>query len=143
MKKLIDANVILRYLLKDDEILFKKASDLLEKVKVGEEAVIIPESVLAETVYVLLKIYKVQRKIISEKLREFLAYKGIVNSDKKDLMDSITLFGQTNLSIVDCLACSKSLNQGLSLFTFDTNLEKIYISRKTLIDKRGQKTRKP
>lgn len=143
MKKLIDANVVLRYLLKDDEILFKKASDLLEKVKIGEEAVIIPESVLAETVYVLLKLYKVQRKIISEKLREFLAYKGIANSDKKDLMDSIVLFGQTNLSIVDCLACSKSLNQGLSLFTFDNNLEKIYISRKTLIDKSGQKTPKP
>ena len=65
-KKLIDTNVILRYLLKDDEGLFKKASALLEKVKVGEEEVVIPESVVAECVYVLLKVYRVERKVLAE-----------------------------------------------------------------------------
>ena len=126
MKKLIDANVILRYLLKDDEALFKKAFSLLEKVKVGEDAVIIPESVLAECVYVLQKVYKIERQIISEKLRELFVYKGIVNTDRKDLVDSIILFGQTRLSIVDCIACSKSINQGLFLFTFDEDLKDAY-----------------
>lgn len=129
MKKLIDANVILRYLLKDDETLFKRASSLLEKVKVGEEAVIIPESVLAESVYVLQKVYKIEREVIAEKLRELFAYKGIANSDKKDLIDSILLFGQTRLSIVDCIVCSKSINQGLSLTTFDDELKKVYLTK--------------
>jgi predicted nucleic-acid-binding protein len=104
-KKLIDANVVLRYLLQDDDALFKRASALLERIKVGEEAAVIPESVLAECVYVLLKVYKIDRQIISEKLRGLFAYKGIVNPDKKDLVDSIILFGQTQLSIVDCIAC--------------------------------------
>ena len=107
-KRLIDANVILRYLLQDDDALFKKASSLLERVKVGEEVVVIPESVLAECVYVLMKVYGIGRQIISEKLRDLFAYKGIVNPDKKDLIDSIILFSQTQLSIVDCIACSKS-----------------------------------
>lgn len=129
MKKLIDANVILRYLLKDDETLFKRASSLLEKVKVGEEAVIIPESVLAESVYVLQKVYKIEREVIAEKLRELFAYKGIANSDKKDLIDSILLFGQTRLSIVDCIVCSKSINQGHSLTTFDDELKKVYLTK--------------
>jgi len=129
VKKLIDANVILRYLLKDDETLFKRASSLLEKVKVGEEAVIIPESVLAESVYVLQKVYKIEREVIAEKLRELFAYKGIANSDKKDLIDSILLFGQTRLSIVDCIVCSKSINQGLSLTTFDDELKKVYLTK--------------
>lgn len=128
-KKLIDANVVLRYLLQDDNTLFKKASALLERVKVGEEAVVIPESVIAECVYVLLKVYKIDRQIISEKLRELFAYKGIVNPDKKDLIDSIILFGQTQLSIVDCIACSKSINSGMSLFTFDDDLRNMYSKR--------------
>lgn len=128
-KKLIDANVVLRYLLQDDNTLFKKASALLERVKVGEEAVVIPESVIAECVYVLLKVYKIDRQIISEKLRELFAYKGIVNPDKKDLIDSIILFGQTQLSIVDCIACSKSINNGMSLFTFDDDLRNMYSKR--------------
>ena len=54
-------------------------------IKVGGEAAVIPESVLAECVYVLLKVYKIDRQIISEKLRGLFAYKGIVNPDKKDL----------------------------------------------------------
>lgn len=128
-KKLIDANVILRYLLQDDDALFKKASALLERAKVGEEAVVIPESVLAECVYVLLKVYKIDRQIISERLKGLFAYKGIVNPDKTDLIDSIVLFGQTQLSIVDCIACSKSLNNGMALFTFDDDLRKIYSKR--------------
>lgn len=124
-KKLIDANVLLRYLLKDDETLFKRACELLEKVKVGEEAVIIPESVLTECVYVLLKVYKVERKIIGEKLRILLLYKGVINADKKDLLDSMNLFIQTNLSIVDCLICAKSLNNKMPVFTFDDELRNL------------------
>ena len=129
VRKLIDANVVLRYLLRDDDALFKKASALLDRVKSGEEAVVIPESVLAECVYVLLKLYKVDRLIISEKLRGLFAYKGVVNPDKKDLVDSIILFGQTQLSIVDCIVCSKSINNGMSLFTFDDDLRNIYSKR--------------
>lgn len=129
VRKLIDANVVLRYLLRDDDALFKKASALLDRVKLGEEAVVIPEGVLAECVYVLLKVYKVDRMIISEKLRGLFAYKGVVNPDKRNLVDSITLFSQTQLSIVDCIVCSKSINEGMPLFTFDEDLKTIYAKK--------------
>ena len=129
-KRLIDANVLLRYLLKDDEVLFKKAYDVLERVKDGKELIIIPESVLSECVYVLLKMYKVDRRTISEKLRLLLLYKGVANPDKEDLVHSITLFGQTNLSIVDCIICAKSLNSKMSIFTFDDELKKICRKRR-------------
>jgi predicted nucleic acid-binding protein len=124
-KKLIDANVLLRYLLKDDEALFKKAYELLERVKDGKELIIIPESVLAECVYVLLRIYKVDRKIIAEKLKLLFFYKGVVNPDKEGLFDSINVFGQTNLSIVDCIICAKSANNKMPILTFDDELKNI------------------
>jgi predicted nucleic-acid-binding protein len=124
-RKLIDANVILRYLLNDDEALFERASALLEKVKIGEETVIIPESVLSECVYVLLKIYKIDRPTIAEKLKGLFSYKGVMNPDKKDLIDSLALFGKTKISIVDCIFCAKSLSHGMALFTFDDYLRKI------------------
>jgi predicted nucleic acid-binding protein len=124
-KKLIDANVLLRYLLKDDETLFKKAYELLERVKDGKEFIIIPGSVLAECVYVLLRIYRVDRQIVTEKLKLLFLYKGVVNPDKEDLIDSITLFGKTNLSIVDCILCAKSVNNKMPIFTFDDELKSI------------------
>jgi hypothetical protein len=42
------------------------------------------------------KIYKVERQIIAEKLKGLFSYKGVANQDKKDLIDSLTLFGKTN-----------------------------------------------
>jgi len=124
-KGIVDANWILRYLLRDDEALFLRASTLLEKVKTGDEKVIILESVLAECTYILTKIYKVDRSTIAEKLRDLFDYKGVVNPDRKDLVDALLLFGHTNLSIVDCILCAKSKNQNLSLFTFDRNLQRL------------------
>jgi predicted nucleic acid-binding protein len=123
-KGLLDANWVLRYLLRDDEALFLRASTLLEKVKTGDEKVIIPESVLAECTYILIKIYKVNRSTVAEKLRDLFDYKGVVNADKKDLVDALLLFGHTNLSIVDSILCAKSKNHDLPLFTFDKNLQK-------------------
>ena len=128
-KSILDANVILRYLLRDDEALFEKASVFLERVKAGEEAALIPESVLAECLYVLLKIYRVGRRVISEKLRGLFAYKGVVNPDKRNLIDSLELFGKTQLSIVDCIICSTSMNSGIPLFTFDEDLKKACAKR--------------
>jgi predicted nucleic acid-binding protein len=124
-RKLIDANVILRYLLNDDKALFERASALLEKVKIGEETVIIPESVLSECVYVLLKIYRIDRPTVAEKLKGLFLYKGVMNSDKKDLIDSLTLLAKGKLSIVDCILCAKSLNHRMLLFTFDDELKKV------------------
>ena len=127
-RKLVDANVILRYLLRDDEPLFQKASEVLEKVRTGEEKAVILESVLTECVYVLLKIYGVNRSTIAEKLGGLLSYKGVTNPDKQDLIDSINLFGQTHLSFVDCLLCAKSKNNAMPIVTFDAEL--INISKK-------------
>jgi predicted nucleic acid-binding protein len=124
-KGLLGANWILRYLLRDDETLFSRASAVLEKVKTGDQKVIISESVLAECTYILVKIYKVDRSNIAEKLCALFDYKGVVNSDKRDLLDALSLFGDTNLSIVDCILCAKSKNHSLTLFTFDKNLQRI------------------
>jgi predicted nucleic acid-binding protein len=121
--KIIDANWILRYLLRDDETLFAKASDVLERAKTGEERILIPESVLAECIYVLLKIYKVDRVTIAEKMRDLCSYKGVMNRDRRDLTDAVNLFGRTNFSIVDCLLLSKSINHGWPLLTFDKDLK--------------------
>jgi predicted nucleic acid-binding protein len=125
-KNLVDANVVLRYLLRDDEELFKLSFDLLENVKIGKEIIEITESVLAECVYVLLKLYGIDRITIAEKLGELFSYKGIGNPDKDDLVEAIKMLGQTQLSIVDCILCAKAVNRGMVLFTFDDELKSAY-----------------
>ena len=66
MKKLIDANIILRYLLEDHPQLSEEAKKIIE-----DGAFALPE-VLAEVVYVLKGVYKVGRREIAETLIDFL-----------------------------------------------------------------------
>jgi predicted nucleic-acid-binding protein len=110
--------------LRDDEKLYDQAYPVLEKAKTGEERILILESVLTECVYVLLKIYRVEREIIAAKMRELISYRGVVNSDQKDLAEAARLFGKTHLSFVDCLLCAKSRLHQFPLLTFDKGLMK-------------------
>lgn len=121
-KSLLDGNVILRYLLEDDPDLYAKSRRVLEKVRTGEEKAVILDAVLCECVYVLLKFYRVERPIIAEKLRDLLNYKGIHSSDKETMIESLRVFRDTNLSIVDCLLCAKARQEGWTLVTFDEEL---------------------
>lgn len=122
--RLPDTNTILRYLLNDDVRLSKTAGNFFEKVKDGEEKIVILESVIPECVYVLVKIYGVPKNEAAESLIKLLSYKGVMNSDKKELIDALNLFAKKNLDIVDCILCEKSKSQKMPLFTFDKALKK-------------------
>ena len=63
MRTLIDANVVLRYRLHDDETKFPVAEKTIR-----EGAYLLPE-VLAEVVYVLLGVYSVPREEIASRLQ--------------------------------------------------------------------------
>ena len=122
-KKLPDTNTILRYLLKDNITQYDTASNFFEKVRSGNEKAIILESVLVECVYVLTKFYKVPKDESSVRLQELLRYKGIVNKDKKELIEALTMFADKNIDIVDCILCVKAENYNMALFSFDKDLK--------------------
>ena len=63
MRTLVDANVVLRYMLRDD----KTQSPMAERT-IREGAYLLPE-VLAEIVYVLLGVYSVPREELAERLQ--------------------------------------------------------------------------
>jgi predicted nucleic acid-binding protein len=52
--RVVDTNVILRYLLADHPEHFARASEFMAGLKSGNQTAYIPESVLAECVFVLL-----------------------------------------------------------------------------------------
>jgi predicted nucleic-acid-binding protein len=120
--KLPDTNTILRYLLRDQENLYGRAAAVFEDVRTGKETAIILESVLVECVYILTKFYKVPRSETADILTRFLGYKGVVNDDLPELTESLTMFADSTIDIVDCLLFVKAKNYRLSLFTFDKKL---------------------
>jgi len=70
--KIVDANVVLRYLLNDTEPLAEIATEILEN-----NEVFVPTEVVAEIVYVLEGVYKVKRETIVSTLIEFFQCENI------------------------------------------------------------------
>ena len=83
--KIIDANIILRYLLEDNEELSKKATNIIENMEI-----LISYEVIAEVVYVLEKVYKIERKEIKECLFQILNYNNI-KTDNNELLKAALL----------------------------------------------------
>ena len=129
-KSLPDTNILIRYLTRDDEPLYVRAKEFFDKIKEGSIRAIILESVIAECIYVLTKIYKVPGDKAAESLIDILRYKGIANQDRQELILALTLFSERNLNIVDCILCVKAAGSNTSLFSFDSELNKMSDSQR-------------
>jgi predicted nucleic-acid-binding protein len=121
----VDANVILRFLVGDHPEYFQKSSAFMAKVKAGEVNAYVPEGVLVECVYVLLKVYGVPRGEIAEKLIGLLSYKGMVGENRTSLMQGLRLFSDHNVDIVDALITAIAVERGWQAFSFDKDLLKL------------------
>ncbi|SNR93791.1 PIN domain-containing protein [Desulfurobacterium atlanticum] len=123
-EKILDTNVILRYLLKDDNDLYLKAEKIINSVKSGECYLFIPQAVFVEVVFVLQKLYKVPRNEIVNALNFFLFLKGCKVQDKEVIEKALVIYKTTNLSFVDALLCAFKRGRKYLLETFDKDLIK-------------------
>ena len=116
MKVLIDANVILRYLLEDNEEMALMAEQVI-----NGDAWATPE-VLAEVEYVLRDVYELPRKEIYGK---FCEMGGIIDFEPRDVvLQAIKEYGQTKLDFVDCVLIAYN-KLGISrVFTFDKEINR-------------------
>ena len=120
---LLDANYILRFLLKDN----------LEMYNIAEECILnnecyINNEVMAEVVFVLLKVYKVSKKDIEKATVGILNYENIQMLSKQSMIDTLEIFGSKNLDFVDCILCEESKRHTIK--TFDKKLLKCINNKK-------------
>ena len=117
MRRLIDANVILHYLLKDHPKMSEEARQMIE-----EGAFTLPE-VIAEVVYVLSGMYKIERSEVGETLIEFLDEVAIENQDA--VCAALALYSKTSLDFVDCILIARHKILGDEIGSFDKKLNKM------------------
>lgn len=108
--QLIDANVILRYLLNDSELMSAQA-----KHAVADGAYTTFE-VMAEVVYVLKGVYHAERSEISEWLTLFLD--DIMLENKPVMLYALRTYGETSLDFVDCILIAYNRVLGRQVFSF-------------------------
>lgn len=118
--KIIDANIVLRYLLKDDQLLFEKSVDIIEKSES-----FIPNSIIAEIVYVLEKVYNIPKVEIQLTLSALFESNFIVLEDKKLILYALSSYQKYNLDFADSMLYSYKQTQNFEVITFDKKLNKL------------------
>lgn len=114
---LVDANVVLRYLLDDHAELSARAAEILE-----QHAVTLPIEVACEVVYVLQKVYAIDRGEIKAQLSGLLL-EGLVHMDKADrFLSALKLYSSSKLDFVDTLLWASHIVEQEEVFTFDAKL---------------------
>ena len=117
--KIVDANVVLRYLLADVPALFTRSEQILEN-----EPIYLPFEVLAEVVYVLEKVYAVSRREISASLAELLKYPTVTTYNAEVAIRGLEIYSASSVDIVDSLLCGYRFVQGVEIVSFDKQLNK-------------------
>jgi len=116
--QIIDANVILRYLLNDAPEMSQSAKEIITK-----NEVFIPSEVFAEVVYVLSGVYSIPRIKICDILCDFID--EVKTTDPTVLKTGLHTFSETSLDFVDCLLAAYHTVSGYEIFTFDKKLNKL------------------
>lgn len=117
--QLVDANIILRYLLDDHPELSPKAAEILE-----QQTVTLSIEVACEVVYVLQKVYVIERKEIEQQLSELLDAE-LVNMEKPAIfLDALKRYSTSTLDFVDTLLLAYHAIEAAEIFTFDNKLNK-------------------
>lgn len=120
---IVDANIVLRYLLDDHAELSPKAAEILE-----QHTVTLPIEVACEVVYVLQKVYSVDRKDIQQQLSQLLD-ENLADMDKPAVFRSaLECYSTSTLDFVDALLWAYYAVEQHEVFTFDNKLNK-YIQR--------------
>ena len=114
---LLDANVVLRYLLDDHEQMSAQAEKYIQ-----EEDTCMTIEVAAEVVYVLRRVYSVERNKISESVKCVLELAGC--TEPEVLREALSIYGATSLDFVDCVLCAYHAVKGHEIRTFDKKLMK-------------------
>jgi len=118
--KIVDTNIVLRYVLGDDEKLSAQARDIIENNKVE-----IPIEVLCEAVYVLSSVYKAERSEIETELRGFFEKTHCALPHRESVLKGLELFGNTSLDFVDCILAGYKIAEGFDIYTLDNKLKKL------------------
>ncbi|MCB1179115.1 MAG: PIN domain-containing protein [Leptospiraceae bacterium] len=123
--KAIDANLILRYIIKDNQELYDVSAKIIDN-----EEILIPGEIILEVVYVLLKVYNVDRSDIANSISNILNYPNITIYDKELIEEALSIFASENIDYADALLVSLNKTRKMEVETLDKKILKILRRKK-------------
>jgi predicted nucleic acid-binding protein len=123
-RRLVDTNVIIRYLVQDHEKHAKLATRLFDACDRGELVIVVLPSVLAESVFVLESFYQASRIDIASALVRLISSPGIEIKEVAIHLDALRRYKATKVHFVDCSIAASAAAEKVPVASFDQDFRK-------------------
>ena len=122
MKAVLDTNVLVRHLTADPPEQAARATAFLA----GAEELLLSDIVVAELVYALETVYRVERGQVAELVRAVIAFPAIVVLDEVLLLRALELYERESLDFITAYLASRAERSGVgAVASFYRSLERI------------------
>lgn len=121
---LLDANVIVRFLVQDDARQSPAATALLEAAERQECRLHLDGLAVAESVYVLIGHYRRNKKDVVDALLTLIQNAGVVTADDAVVTDALQRFAAVNVDFADAWLAARAAQLGHGVASFDRDLDK-------------------
>ena len=122
-RRLVDTNLIVRYLVQDHEKHAKAAGKLFDSCDRGDVVIVVLPPVLAECVFVLESFYEHPRGDIASALGRLISSPG-VEIDAAINLDALDRYRKTKVHFVDCLIAATAATENMPVASFDQDFRK-------------------
>lgn len=123
-RRLVDTNLIVRYLVQDHEKYAEAAGKLFEACDRGNVVIVVLPVVLAECVFVLESFYEHSRGDIASALSTLISSPGVEIGEVAIHLDALDRYSKTKVHFVDCLIAATASAEGIPVATFDQDFRK-------------------
>jgi len=121
----IDTNILVRFLVGDDELQAQKVYNIFKKAESEKNELFVPLLVVLELVWVLESVYEIERSKILESISELLLM-PVVKFEHQSALQQFTHYAQGNsYDLSDLIIAYSAKEQGCqSVITFDRKASK-------------------
>jgi predicted nucleic acid-binding protein len=123
-RRLVDTNLIVRYLVQDNDKHARAAGKLFDACDRGDVVIVMLPVVLAECVLILESFYGHPRADIASALARLISSPGVEISEVTVHLDALNRYTGTRVHFVDCLIAATAVAKNVSVSTFDQDFRK-------------------
>ena len=123
-RRLVDTNLIVRYLVQDHEKHAKAAGKLFDACDRGDVVIVVLPTVLAECVFVLESFYEHPRGDICSALGRLISSPGVEIGGATIHLDALERYRKTKIHFVDCLLAAAAAAEDTPVASFDQDFRK-------------------
>lgn len=120
-----DANIFLRFILKDDKKLARKSRYYFTQAKNGEIVIVVLSEVILEIEYVLRKVYLISREDIALQLSNLINTSYFKINERILYRNVIKIYKDKTVDLTDAFLFLKAQEKNAEVLSFDKDFRKL------------------